>query len=674
MLERLRKLLPKRWQHSRIWEEPSKKAQEQLAFDQQLVWQKSNVRRVPTLGQLKYVSSFFSARERVVVMLASLAIVVSGGLMGFFVYLHFVEPIPAPGGIYREGLVGTPLYINPILAATNDVDLDLTHLIFSGLLRYDTNLQLQPDLAASWTISEDQKTYTFILREDAFWHDGEPVKVDDVLFTIRSIQDPAVNSPLQLGFQNVTAKPLDEHTLQLQLKEPFAPFAAVLTTGILPAHIWSEVPTPTLRLAELNLKPIGSGPWKFDRLEKDKQGNLYSYTLVPFAATGSGRAQPYLESIMFRFFPDFTSAIESLNNKRIDGLSYVPNQLVEKINNAQGYKTYHLPLPQYTALFFNAQKNAVLKEKTVRQAIAYSIQRSRLVEEAFDGRADIVNSPLLAGMIGFDKDLEGYPYNPVEAQRLLEEAGWKAVSAEEYVNAERERLQKEKEAAAKAAAAQAAQTPATATPAAPTPEPAPTDAPADAAVEEPAIDTGNQAVFRKKGEQFLQLRLTAVNQPENVRAAELLKNALQTIGFKVSLDIVSVSTLTNTVLPERDYEALLYGQILNGVVDLYPFWHSSQIAHPGLNLAGLADKEADKLLTTARQTSNETVRAESYKNFQKILDKETTAVFLYSPKYTYLLPVRIQGFAIERIGIPSDRFNNISDWYMKTKKEFRLSR
>ena len=192
--------------------------------------------------------------------------------------------------------------------------------------------------------------------------------------------------------------------------------------------------------------------------------------------------------------------------------------------------------------------------------------------------------------------------------------------------------------------------------------------------EEVEIDTGNQAVFRKKGDEFLTLQLTAVNQPENVRAAELLKNALQTIGFKVVVNIVSVSNLTNTVLPERDYEALLYGQILNGVVDLYPFWHSSQLSHPGLNLAGLSDKDADKLLQTARQTSDESVRAESYKNFQKILDKETTAVFLYSPKYTYLLPARIQGFGVERIGIPADRFNNIGDWYMKTKKEFRLSR
>jgi peptide/nickel transport system substrate-binding protein len=651
MLERLRKLLPKRWQHSRVWEVPSKQSQQQLAFDQQLVWQKSKRRRVPSLGQLKYVSSFFSARERVVVLLAVFAIFFSGALAAFFVYLRFVEPIPAAGGIYREGLVGTPSYLNPVLAATNDIDLDITHLLFSGLLRYDEELNLQPDLAESWSISEDQKTYTFTLRQNALWHDGEPVTVEDVLFTIDLIQDPSVNSPLQLSFQNVTATATDERTVQMVLSEPFAPFASVLTTGILPEHIWSEIPAGTVRLAELNLKPVGNGPWKFDRLEKDKQGHLYSYTIVPFQT--STRPAPYIDSVMFRFFPDFDTAIEALNNKKVDGLSYIPRQLIDNVTNAQSFTTHHLQVPQYTALFFNSQNNAALKEKTVRQAIAYSFERSRLVQVAFDGLAEIVNGPLLPGMTGYDPELEGYPYNPVEAQRLLEEAGWKAVTAEEYIQAERERIQKELNAAAE--------------------ESEDEDLPAEES-EEIAVDTGNQVVFRKKGNEYLTLRLTAVNQPENVRAAELLKNALQTIGFKVEINIVSVSSLTNTVLPDREYEALLYGQILNGVVDLYPFWHSSQLSHPGLNLAGLSDKDADTLLQTARETSDESVRAESYKNFQKILDRETTAIFLYSPKYTYLLPSRIQGFQVERIGIPADRFNNLEDWYIKTKKEFRLSR
>ncbi len=661
MFQRLRKKLPASWQQSRIWETPNTDAQQRLALDQQMLLDKTKRRRIPSLGQLKYVSSFFTVRERFVVILSGLAIVASALCAAFFVYLQFVQPVPAEGGLYREGVVGTPLYINPILATTNDVDLDLTRLMFSGLLRYDAELQLQPDLAESWSVSEDKKTYTFVMRGDAYWHDGLPVTANDVLFTIRSIQDPALNSPLLLSFQGVVVTALNEHTVQMVLPEPFAPFVSVLTTGILPEHIWSGIPTSTMRLAEANVKPVGNGPWKFEKLEKDKQGNLYSYSLV--AADSWYGNRPYLQSISLRFFPDFTSAIDALNSKKIDGMSFVPRQLVSSITNTQNYKTYHLQLPQYTALFFNTKNNAVLKDKTVRQAIAYSIDRQRLIQEAIDGLGSIVNEPLLAGMSGYDPELEGFPFNPVEAQRLLEEAGWKAVSVDDYIKAEQERLKKEADAAAKVPAAAAVVEGSTEEV---------TPAPADTTADIPTIDTGNQAVFRQKDGKFLALQLTTVDQPENKRAAELLKNALQTIGFKVQLDIVSVTALTNTVLPERKYEALLYGQILNGTPDLYPFWHSSQIEYPGLNLANYADKEGDKLLNQARATTSDAERADLYKQFVKLLDKDTTAVFLYSPQYTYLLPAKMKGFSQERIGIPSDRFIGQESWYLKTKNEFRF--
>lgn len=658
MFKRFRKKLPASWQQSRIWETPNKEAQQRLAFDQEFLLNQTKRKRIPSLGQFKYISSFFSARERLVVVLSAFSIVASAAVAGFFFYLQYVQPVPAVGGTYREGVVGTPLYVNPILASTNDVDLDLTRLTFAGLLRYDEHLQLQPDMAESWSVSEDQKTYTFTMRPGIFWHDGQPVTPDDVVFTVRTIQDPALNSPLMLSFQGVTPTVIDHRTVQLTLTEPFAPFASVLTTGLLPSHAWAGIPANTMRLAELNLKPIGNGPWKFEKLEKDKQGNLYSYTLVP--ATTWYAKRPYLESIAFRFFPDFMLAVEALNAKKIDGLSFVPRQLIASITNAQNYKTYHLQLPQYTAMFFNTAENLVLKERTVRQAIAYSVDRNRLIQAALDGLGSVVTGPLLSGMVGFDPELEGYPYNPVEAQRLLEEAGWKAVSVEEYVQAEQERLKKE--AQATAAAIEETEEESEGTDESVQAEPVETPV--------PMIDTGNQAVFRKKGDEFLSLRLTTVDQPENKRAAELLKNSLQTIGFKVELEIVSVTALTNTVLPQRQYEALIYGQILNGIPDLYPFWHSSQIEYPGLNLANFADKEGDKLLDEARKTADDAQRADIYKQFSKILDKDTTTVFLYSPQYTYLLPAKMKGFALERIGIPADRFTGNNGWYLKTEQEF----
>lgn len=636
MLDKLRKKLPRKMRHSKVWEKPNKQAQARLAFEQDLVWQQRKQKRIPTWRQFKYITSFFSARERFIVSLSFLAVLFGIGLAGFITYGLFVTAIPTQGGNYQEALVGYPLYINPVLANTNDVDLDLSSLIFSGLLRYDNQLQLQTDLAESWEKNEDGTIYTLTLKEGLTWHDGQELNMEDVLFTYRAIAEPAVNSPLQLSMQGVQITQTDERTIQFELDTPFAPFESILTTGLLPEHLWSNLPASNIRLAELNIKPIGAGPWKFKKLEKDKLGNIYSFTVEPNEDfyTQSG----YINELTFRFYPDFGTAIEALNNNKVEGLSFLPRQLISTVTGAQSYATHHLQLPQYTAMFFNQDENSALSELTVRQALAYSIDRDRLIEDVLDGLAEQVDGPILPTMESFNPGFEGFPYNPVEAQRLLDEAGWESVTAQEYIDAETKRLQEE----------------------------------SDGEVTEPiTIDTGNQAVFQQKDGEFLSIRLTTVDQPENIRAAEIIRNAWQSIGCRVQLDILPVTIFTTDVLPSRDYEALLYGQILNVVPDLYTFWHSTQIESPGLNLAGFADADADELLETARSTTDPQERIDSYQAFQDIIGDELPAIFLYTPKYTYLIPKKIQGFDIKEISIPADRWNNIESWYIKTKNEWK---
>lgn len=650
MLKKIRKKLPRKLRDSKVWEAPSSEAQQRLAFEQELVWQQKKQKRVPSWRQFKYISSFFSARERFLVSLSSLAIIVGVLMGGYMTYLQFVEIVPANGGAYSEALIGYPLYINPILANTNDIDLDLTSLLFAGLLEYDQNLDLQPNLAESWEVSEDGKIYTLTLRENLKWHDGEPLTIDDVLFTYKAIQEPAVNSPLLLSMQDITVSRIDDRTVEFELLSPFKPFESVLTVGIIPEHLWSNLPASNIRLAELNIKPIGSGAWEFSKLEKDKQGNIHSYTLIPFDDYHD--QSPYIETLTFRFYPDFDTAIEALNNNKVEGMSFLPRQLISSVTNAQAHKTHHLQLPQYTSIFFNQEENADLKDKAVRQALAYSIDRDRLVNDVLDGLGQKVNGPLLPGLLGYDPEFEGYPYNPVEAQRLLSEAGWEEVSAEEYIASETERIQSERQAAAEEANGE-------------------DSGPLNVDDSPIVVDTGNQAVFRKKDDSILEIRLTTVDQPENRRAAEIIQNAWQSIGFKVQLDIVPVNLLTSTILPSRDYDALLYGQILNAFPDLYAFWHSSQVEYPGLNLAGYADGDADELLEKARESTSTTEQVESYRTFQTQLIEDLPALFLFTPQYTYLMPIKIKGFDVDQITVPADRWSNINDWYIRTKREWK---
>jgi peptide/nickel transport system substrate-binding protein len=665
--KRFRSKLPRFIRNSKIWDSPSQETQKQLAFDKQVVWKNRKQKRIPNWRQFKYISSFFSAKERFLVILSILAIIgglASGGLM---VYGNYVEEVPAQGGNYTEGLVGYPLYINPILASTNDVDLDLVKLLFSGLLRYDENLELQPDLAESWEMV-DAKEYTVVLKEGLTWHDGEPLTVEDVLFTYRAIQEPAVNSPLQLSLQDVTIEKIDERTIKFTLNNPFTPFASMLTVGILPQHIWSNLPASNIRLAEQNIKPVGSGPWTFSKLEKDKLGNIHSFTLQPFK--GYHGQTPYISQLTFRFYPDFGTAISALNNNKVEGMSFVPRQLISTINNTQKYATHHLELPQYTSIFFNQSNNDSLNSKKVREALAYSIDRERLLNDVLDGLGQPVNGPLLPGMTGYDDLFEGYPYNPVEAQRLLDESEWEAVTAEEYIALERERIAEERASEDEESEDEAEEESDEGEEDTETTDEE--SEPLGELIEEESIeiDTGNQAVFRVKDGKALTIRLTTVDQPETIRAAEIIQNAWQSIGVKVQLDIISVSTLTSDILPRRDYEALLYGQILNVFPDHYTFWHSSQIEYPGLNLAGYADADVDELLEQARQTSDQVKQAELLRDFQIQLIEDLPAIFLYSPEYTYLMASKINGFAVEQISIPADRWNNIGEWYINTKQKF----
>lgn len=672
MLKKLRSKLPRRLRRSKIWDKPSQQSQSSLSFDQQLVFKQTKKRRLPNLRQLKYISSFFSARERLVILASVAAIFLAGGLSLFFLYARFVEPVPDFGGSYREALVGNPVYINPLLGSTNDVDLDLVKLIFAGLLRYDNNGNLETDLAESFDISEDGKIYTVRLKDNIKWHDGEELTAEDVLFTYRLIQEPSVNSPLLLSLQDVLVEQTDEKTITFTLNEPFRPFASVLTLGIIPQHLWSNIPTANVRLAELNIKPVGAGPWRFDRLEKDRQGNIHTYTLK--ANEDYHGKQPFIEELSFRFYPDFGTAIEALNTQKVEGMSFVPRQLINTITNASNYKTRHLQLPQYTAIFINEEKNPALEEIAVRQALAYSIDRDRLIEDALDGLGAIADGPLLPGINGYDPEHEGYDYNPIKAQELLTEAGWEAIDAEQYVELETERLQKEREEAAEAAAKAAAEE----AEAAEESEEDNDENEAEAnetlielSEEEITVDTGDQALFRKKDDSILSIKLTTVDHPENVRTAEIIRDAWQTIGLRVELDIVPVALFKESVLPASDYEALLTGHILNASPDLYTFWHSSQTEYPGLNLAHLVDKEADELLEKARQSLTDEEQAGYHRDFQDLLFEQLPAIFLYSPKYTYLLPAKIKGFETETIFIPADRWNNSNYWYIKTKRGIR---
>ncbi len=590
-----------------------KKVQMQMKMDQRLVQDLSKQKKLPSFKQLKYLKKFFSKKESILIKILSTVIILSIVSIGINFYWINSNVIAASGGEYTEGLIGSPQYINPILAQTNDVDLDLSYLLFSGLLKFEPDKGLVNDMAASYDISEDQKVYTFHLREDLFWDDNEKINADDILFTIDRIKDPNTKSPLIFNFSGVQTEKLDDYTVKFTLEKPFALFIESLSFGILPEHILIDIPAENMNLAEYNLKPIGNGRYKIKSLTKERNGAIKSITLVKNDLYHGD--QPFIDQLTFKFYPDFNSAIDALNNKNIESISYLPGQFKEKIFNNRSVNFQQFSLPQYIALFLNQNKNDLLKNKAVRQSLAFAINKEQIKNSVYEESASTIESPILPGYIGFSDDIKKYNFNVEEAKKILDEAGWKST---DYSNENSDELYPFK--------------------------------------------------VRKKDDKFLELTITAPNQAEFEKIAKGIQQFWQQIGVKTNLNILDANEIQRSLIKERNYEILLYGEILGYDPDPYPFWHSSQCQHPGLNLSCFRNAKADKLLEEARNTTSNEERGKKYIEFQKIISEEIPAIFLFNPTYTYPVTKKINGSGSHQIITPAHRFANISNWYIKTKR------
>jgi len=380
--------------------------------DHKLLLSVTRPRRLPGLRQIRYIGRVLSSAERRSVALLLAITLVSTCTAAFFAVRAQTNRVPAIGGTLVEALIGEPSYINPLDAPANDVDQDLTSLIFSGLFRLDGTDPV-PDLAESAEWSDDQKTLTVVLREDAIFHSGDHVIAEDVLYTIDAIQDPQRSSPLASKFRGVQIGILDGRTVQFVLESPNPLFEHALTAGILPARLWQEIPPANARLSNLNVKPIGSGPYRFKSFTHDSRGFIRSYTLERFEDYYG--SMPYIQTLVFQFYPDRQQAEEALKADLVDALAF--SSLGDGVQESTRRNTVSVNLPQETVAFFNLNKE-IFKNEDVRKALIGVVDRQEIVD-AWKGRAVPVHGPFPfaqtdAAIVTLD-----------EARTLLDGAGWK---------------------------------------------------------------------------------------------------------------------------------------------------------------------------------------------------------------------------------------------------------
>ena len=383
----------------------------QLGVDQKLVYGLSP-RKIPNSDQLKHLNKFLNPKEYLVIKICLLLILINVVYLGVGFFQKHLKYSPVSGGEYIEGVVGYPKTINPLYAVNRDVDSDLSSLIYSSLFKYNQDGVIVNDLAESVEINNNTE-YIIKIKSNAKWHNGEKVTVDDILFTIDAIKNVDYRSPLRSSFNNVTAEKVDEQTIKISLSAPYSPFLEVLTFGILPKSLWENVTPSSAALSELNLKPIGSGPYKFKSLVKNKTGDLKEYNLV--VNDDYYLQKPYITNIKFKFFVDYVEAIKSLNDNQIDGLGYLPFDDRKELLAKDSLSVNELIRPQIVSLFFNSTKDKALDNKAVRIALTQAIDKDQIIKDVFDGVYKKADGPIMANNFAFNDQIKKYDYNPTEA-------------------------------------------------------------------------------------------------------------------------------------------------------------------------------------------------------------------------------------------------------------------
>lgn len=543
--------------------------------------------------------------ERLLLTILSVLLIISTAGLLHSLSLTLMTQVPTRGGNLNEGIVGTPRFINPLLA-NSDADRNLTTLVYSGLMRAMPDGSLISDLAENYTISDNGTEYVFTIREGAVFHDKTPVTSADVAFTIAQAQNPDIKSPKRANWDGVQIEIMDEQTIKFMLEQPYAPFLENATIGILPQHLWSDIPADAFPFHQLNTKPIGSGPYYVKRVRADTTGTPTEYILRSFDRFTLG--QPNITTINLKLYGYEDSQIYAYESGAVDAIAGITASKAELIKGKGSLTT--TTLPRVFAVFFNQSQAPIFLSSGVRNALDTALDKEAIINAALSGYATALDGPIPPMVLQNDINSVLTTNNASstakieKAQSILEKNGW-AINEE----------------------------------------------------------TG---FYEKKGTE-LTFAISTADTPELVATANAVADTWRLMGANVTVKVFASGSINMSVIRPRNYDALLFGEVVGRTLDLFAFWHSTQRNDPGLNLALYTNSKADTLLTEARAETDRRAREEKYTSFAEIVQDDHPAVFLYAPDFLYYLPAKLKGVELGALTSASDRFLNVHQWHVETK-------
>lgn len=315
-----------------------------------------------------------------------------------------------------EGAVGSITSLNPLYVTNNQIDRDLQALIFDRFIGRGPDGNPTPDLASSWAISEDGAEYTFFLRDDVTWHDGNKFNADDVIFTFTTIQSLADQDSYADEFADVVFTKIDDFTLQIKLPELNPTFMNSLSFPILPEHLFRGISPSAIRYASYNNYPVGTGPFKI--ISNTEKSILLMRNEDYFNGV------PKLQTIEYRFFPTEEEALLALRQFQIHTLVHASDETVEALD---GYKAYTInrfetPLRQ-KLIYVNLRNQGPLASVNVRHALSAATDRDTLVSRIPSGGTPVYGT-IPTSSWAYTETSDHYAYDTERAKAFLDQEGW----------------------------------------------------------------------------------------------------------------------------------------------------------------------------------------------------------------------------------------------------------
>ena len=500
------------------------------------------------------------------------------------------------GGVYVEGVIGNISTLNPLLAAS-EPEQAVSRLLFSSLYNYDVTGALHTDLAESMTVKDD-KVYTIKLR-NAVWHDGKKLTAEDVVYTINLIKNPQVRSPLRVNWLDISARAIDDSTVEFMLPAVYAGFSHALTFPVIPKHILQSVSPSSMREADFSSNPVGSGPFAVKRVQTSESTSSTDVVRMEPNTKYYG-AVSTLSRLELRAYGNESLLAKAVNSGEVSAASGLSLSAADNIKSKQ-YSTKHWLLNKGVYLLMN-NRSQTLQDARVRQALRYATDTSSIRATVGDNVARL-DTPILQSQIA--QKLPAAPdYNLDKAKALLKEAGW-TYNQGQWKGKDGRPL---------------------------------------------AV-----AVTTSSGRDEYKKIVDVLKQQWSKLGVDVQLREIDTSS--------TTTSFVQSVLQPRDYDALLYELELGADPDVFAYWHSSQASASGYNFANYSNRTVDNDLVGGRSRTNSALRAAKYIQFVNQWLNDAPAIGLYQSVGSYVLNngasiVEPRG----SLNTMNDRYADVTTW------------